>query len=40
MILQHLRPARPGVAIGLAGAIAMGRWLQSFVYGVARSPSQ
>jgi hypothetical protein len=40
MILQHLRPALPGVAIGFAGTLAMGGWLQSFVHGMARSTSQ
>ena len=34
MIGQHLKPALIGVAIGVAGALVVSRWLQSFVYGV------
>jgi putative ABC transport system permease protein len=37
MLRQHLRPALIGVAIGIAGAFALGRFLQSMVYGVAAS---
>jgi predicted permease len=35
MLRQHLRPALIGVAVGLAGAIALARFLQSMVFGVA-----
>jgi predicted permease len=35
MLRQHLRPAVAGVVIGLAGAIALARFLQSMVFGVA-----
>ena len=34
MLRQHLRPAVAGVVIGLAGAIALARFLQSMVFGV------
>jgi putative ABC transport system permease protein len=34
MVRQHLRPALIGVAIGIAGAFALGRYIQSLVYGV------
>ena len=32
---QHLIPALIGVAVGLAGAFAVSRFLESLVYGVA-----
>ena len=35
MLRQHLRPALIGVVLGLAGAIAMARFLESLVFGVA-----
>jgi putative ABC transport system permease protein len=35
MLLQHLRPALIGLAIGLAGAVALSRFLQSLLFGVA-----
>lgn len=35
MLRQHLRPALIGVVLGLAGAIALARFLQSMVFGVA-----
>jgi putative ABC transport system permease protein len=35
MLRQHLRPALVGVVLGLAGAIAISRFLQSLVFGVA-----
>jgi predicted permease len=35
MLRQHLRPAVIGVVLGLAGAIALARFLDSMVYGVA-----
>ena len=31
---QHLRPALIGVALGLAGSLALARYLQSMVFGV------
>lgn len=34
MIVQHLRPALAGLAIGLAGAMALSRFLQSLLFGV------
>jgi putative ABC transport system permease protein len=34
MLLQHLRPAVIGLAIGLAGAVALSRFLQSLLFGV------
>jgi putative ABC transport system permease protein len=34
MLQQHLRPALIGVALGIAGAFALGRFIQSMVYGV------
>jgi putative ABC transport system permease protein len=34
MLRQHLRPALVGVALGIAGAFALGRFIQSMVYGV------
>ncbi len=34
MLVQHLRPALIGLAIGLAGAIALSRSLQSLLFGV------
>jgi len=34
ILRQHLRPALIGVALGLAGAFALARYLQSMVYGV------
>jgi len=34
MLRQHLRPALTGIAIGVAGAFALGRYIQSLVYGV------
>jgi putative ABC transport system permease protein len=34
MMGQHLRPALVGLAIGVAAALAVGRWLATFVYGV------
>ena len=35
MVGQHLRPALIGVVLGVVGALAMSRWLSSFVYGIA-----
>lgn len=32
---QHLRPALLGVVVGVSGAFALGRYLQSLVYGVS-----
>jgi putative ABC transport system permease protein len=34
ILRQHLRPAIIGVAIGLAGALALAQYLQSMVYGI------
>lgn len=34
ILRQHLRPAVIGVVLGLAGALALARYLQSMVYGV------
>ena len=34
ILRQHLRPALIGVALGLAGSLALARYLQSMVYGV------
>lgn len=34
ILRQHLRPALIGVALGLAGALALARFLESMVYGV------
>jgi putative ABC transport system permease protein len=35
MLLQHLQPALIGLAIGIAGAFALSRFLQSLLFGVA-----
>nr|MDQ3419127.1 FtsX-like permease family protein [Acidobacteriota bacterium] len=34
ILRQHLRPALIGVALGLAGALSLARYLQSMVYGI------
>ena len=34
MLVQHLRPALIGLALGLAGALALSRFLQSLLFGV------
>jgi putative ABC transport system permease protein len=34
VVLQHLRPALIGLAIGLAGAVALSRFLDSLLFGV------
>jgi putative ABC transport system permease protein len=35
MFTQHLRPAIIGVVVGIAGAVALGRYLNTLLYGVA-----
>jgi putative ABC transport system permease protein len=37
ILQQHLRPALVGVVVGVAGAIALARFLESLVYGVGAS---
>ena len=37
MLKQHLRPALVGVILGVAGAFAVARFLESLVYGVGAS---
>jgi predicted permease len=37
ILKQHLRPALVGVMVGVAGAIALARFLESLVYGVGAS---
>jgi ABC-type antimicrobial peptide transport system permease subunit len=34
MLVQHLKPAVLGLVIGLAGALALSRFLQSLLFGV------
>ena len=34
MLRQHVTPALAGIGLGIVGALALGRWLRSFVYGV------
>jgi ABC-type antimicrobial peptide transport system permease subunit len=34
ILLQHLRPAVAGLALGLLGAILLSRFLQSLLFGV------
>jgi putative ABC transport system permease protein len=35
MLLQHLRPAVAGVVIGVVGAVLLGRYLDTLLYGIA-----
>jgi putative ABC transport system permease protein len=37
ILTQHLRPALAGVVLGIAGAVALARFLESLVYGVGAS---
>ena len=37
MIFQGMKPALIGMALGIAGALAMGRLLSSLIYGVKTS---
>ena len=34
ILVEHLRPALAGLALGLAGALALSRFLQSLLFGV------